>query len=465
MPPPPPEAPSRRRMRWSAQDERVLEQYYTSHGSPYTAALLGRTLIAVRHRAQILGVPGFETLTWSERETERLKSLFPKFRIEEIARRLKRSFGSVQGKLVMLGLLDEGPPDWSPEEDELLRRRYPGALKADEYGAGRRSGAWSIERLAQHLGRTVAALHTRASNLGMSRYADARPWTAADDRRLRRLKREAAPPGEMARALRRTKNDVVERMRELGLARTMPGWTEAEDDALRSMIGSVDRDEIAARLGRTRNAVNARVVTLGIAPPRSRPWTARESATLCRLYGTMPVAEVAKRLDRSVDAVSSRAAVLDLRSYVHSSWTDDEDNALRRLYLERRGYGEIAQLLGRSENSIEGRIRRLGLTSEQPMRRRWSREEDARLRSLYATHTYREIAAQLDRTANAVMLRAQALGLAPPATDRYSEQDDAFLRTHYPTMTAQQIADHLGRSRVSVIVRVRRLGLRKSAHS
>src|SRR5687767_3771019 len=90
LPTPPPETNSRRGERWSEQEERVVQGYYTSHGAIYTAALLGRTPIAIRHRAHILGVPGYETVTWSEKETTLLKSLYPKLRVEVIARRMKR---------------------------------------------------------------------------------------------------------------------------------------------------------------------------------------------------------------------------------------------------------------------------------------------------------------------------------------------------------------------------------------
>jgi hypothetical protein len=461
LPTPPREAPSRRGMRWSEQDERVVQRFYTTHGSQYTAALLGRTAIAVRHRAQILGVPGFETLAWSEKEVTRLRSLYPKYSVEEIARRMRRSFGSVHGKLAMLGLLDDGPEDWTEAEDALLRKRYPGAVKADEYADGSASRVWSVERIADHLRRSVSAVHSRASIWGMSRYAEAPPWSVADERRLRRLKREGLDLGDMARALRRTKADVADRMRRLGILAEKRGWTPEEDAMLRSSIGRIDRDEIARRLGRSRNAVNARLSFLGITPPRSRPWTSRDIADLRRLHRTLPIREIAARLDRSVDAVSDRVALLGLTRTL-SSWSKADDDRLRRLRARRYSYDEIARRMKRSRGAVEGRMQRLGLTRDQPIRRRWSREEDDRLVALYRTKTRREIAAMLDRTPNAIMLRAQYLGITSHVDHRYSETDDAFLRASYPTMTAARIADHLGRSRQSVVVRARRLGLRKT---
>src|SRR5687768_13255006 len=127
---------------------------------------------------------------------------------------------------MMLGLLDEAPPQWTPEEDELLRKRYPGAVKADGYESGTRPRVLSVERIAQHLGRSVPSIHTRASIFGLSRFIDGRPWTAAEDKRLRRLKRDDVPTGDMARSLRRTKKDIVARMRHLDMLRDMRGWTD-----------------------------------------------------------------------------------------------------------------------------------------------------------------------------------------------------------------------------------------------
>src|SRR5262245_36719679 len=118
LPEPPPEARSRRFETWTKEEERLLRKHFTSHGSRYTAALLGRSIPSVQDRAQRLGVPGHENRRWSALEEKYLRKQYPRLSSPQIARTLKRTVQSVRGKIHMLGLGSYDPERWTTREVE-----------------------------------------------------------------------------------------------------------------------------------------------------------------------------------------------------------------------------------------------------------------------------------------------------------------------------------------------------------
>lgn len=92
-------------------------------------------------------------------------------------------------------------------------------------------------------------------------------------------------------------------------------WTDAEDEAIRNLYGSITASQIAEQIGRTENAVWLRAKALGLDKhPAPIPWSEAELATLSRCYTTEPPAALAKRLGRSTSSVYQQARVLGLVS-------------------------------------------------------------------------------------------------------------------------------------------------------
>jgi len=86
-------------------------------------------------------------------------------------------------------------------------------------------------------------------------------------------------------------------------------WSAEEDRILRRLYAKQRPiQEIAARVGRSSNAVAARRSSLPIAArPRSRPWSAQEETLLhVAIVGGVPVSAIAARLDRSRNQVRAR---------------------------------------------------------------------------------------------------------------------------------------------------------------
>jgi len=348
---------------------------------------------------------------------------------------------------------------WSYEEEELLRRHYP------RYGA---------QYAARLLGRSQYAICARASDLGVTRPSATAgkprpwarkgwsppPWTPEDDEKLRRLHVERRTPSQIARALKRTKKDIVHRARSTGLYRDQSGWTAEEDHLLRKLYGTVPYREIAGRLGRSVTAVTAHAGYLGIAGARTwPPWTEEEKSLLRRIYGTMSVAEVAERVGRSVSAVARRAGMFGLTKNFGSPWSAEEDSLLTRLHAEGKGYAEIGRQLERTATSVGTRAAKLGLTVTQPMRVRWSAREQAVLRELYGRVTNRKIAARLGRSIASIGLKARELGIVDAPAPPWTEEEDRYMIRHYASKTRREIAEALERSIPAIAARAKFLGL------
>jgi hypothetical protein len=246
--------------------------------------------------------------------------------------------------------------------------------------------------------------------------------------------------------------------------RLMAGrWTRQQDVTLRRRYrAGVPRQRIAAALGRSPDAVDARRRALGIpAHPRTRPWS-RAADDLLRAADAagLPLAEVARRLGRPAAAVRWRRHALGLQRHGARAWTPTDDQALGRAW--RRG-GDLARLgrrLGRSPAALRLRAVKLGL-AQPPRRRRWQPDEDRRLRAGYAQGlTCAAIAARLPgRTAPAVAARARRLGLASYAR-RWTRQEEAQLRRLAEHGTClEQAAYILVRTPQALRIRARRLGI------
>jgi hypothetical protein len=240
-------------------------------------------------------------------------------------------------------------------------------------------------------------------------------------------------------------------------------WTQQQDATLRRRYrAGIPRQRIAAALGRSPDALDARRRALGIpARPPTHPWS-RVGDDLLRAADAagLPLAEVARRLGRPAAAVRWRRHALGLQRHGPRGWTPAEDQALGRAWPRGSELARLGRRLGRSPAALRLRAVKLGLV-QPPRRRRWQPDEDRRLRIGYAQGlTCAAIAARLrGRTAPAVAARARKLGLASYAR-RWTRQEEAqLLRLAEHGSSLEQAACILVRTPQALRVRARRLGI------
>jgi DNA-directed RNA polymerase specialized sigma24 family protein len=87
---------------------------------------------------------------------------------------------------------------------------------------------------------------------------------------------------------------------------------EEEKEFIRQNYRILPTREIAAKLGRSFDAVINLAGPLGISAGRSRPWSEEEQEYLRSHYRRFPVENIAAELGRTVKAVATAAAKLKL---------------------------------------------------------------------------------------------------------------------------------------------------------
>jgi hypothetical protein len=149
----------------------------------------------------------------------------------------------------------------------------------------------------------------RALALNLGRYlnpAHGEGWTAAELALL-----GTAPDEEVAERIGRTKDAVRQKREEVRVPNPSGhGWTEEE----LALLGTAPDHEVARRIGRTPIAVTCKRSALGIPHPKGWHWTKEQLALLgtapddeiAAPIGKTPGAVCAKRFERGIPAVRRR---------------------------------------------------------------------------------------------------------------------------------------------------------------
>ena len=160
-------------------------------------------------------------------------------------------------------------------------------------------------------------------------------------------------------------------------------WGRGEDALLRALVAAGKTyPDVAAALGRTPKAVAHRAQALGLSRPR-RLWSRAEDQAVIeaaeqnRRHGVDPArfGELAARFGRSREAVIQRARTLGARSrrrhLGRRPWGRDEDNALRRARRTGARAAEGRRRIPRSRVGWAERSRRFTRGDAPSGPRRW----------------------------------------------------------------------------------------------
>lgn len=162
---------------WTAREVTDLKRYLGATTTETIALVLGRSEEEVRDRITELGRVR-EGLSWGRDEIAEFKRIYGTRTDDDLARIFGRAIDEIRSKATSLALRKDKAfvrrlngeastrmPRWSKEELELLRERYPSEPNL---------------AIAQHLGRSVKSVVSKAHNLGLKKSPD----------RLRQMGRE-----------------------------------------------------------------------------------------------------------------------------------------------------------------------------------------------------------------------------------------------------------------------------------
>ena len=116
-----------------------------------------------------------------------------------------------------------------------------------------------------------------------------------------------------------------------------------------------------------------------------------------------------------------------------NAWTEEEIKVLKEL-SDKYHYTEIAKIMGKTENAIYLKARRLGITLIQD-RRKWTVEEETLLSDLWGVKSIEYIAKKMKRTIFSIKVKAVRMGLGP------------MIRNNYDVITVSDMVDLLNVTR------------------
>lgn len=429
---------------WTENEDRLLIELYQTLTHAEIGKKLGRTEKAIRHRMIRIRQDKIRYLSpWTREEDELLAELSRDHPSHVIAEILGLTLGTVRQRLRQLGLRYWKPNTWTTKEKKLVARLY---------------ATTPTEEIAERLGRTISSVQYSANELGVRK--DSYHWTPALDAELRRLYART-PSRLIAEQLGRSIQGILCRARRLGLRKDENLWTPEEDAQIAELYPTMDTQALAKQMGRTRGAIIAHAAKLGIRKltkplgerSSSRAWTPEEKKEFLRLYPATPARELAAMLGRSVQAIEGYAAKFGIKR--EPPWTPEMDAELERCYA-RTPTRRIAEQLGRSVTAIRARARALRLRKDENS---WTPAEDAQIAACYPEMDTRALAERLGRTPGAVVTRAQRLGIRKLRS--WSVEDDALIIRQYHQSTRKKIGAALGKNEQAIQKRATRLGLRK----
>ncbi|MBQ4583794.1 MAG: hypothetical protein IJA94_02780 [Bacilli bacterium] len=142
-----------------------------------------------------------------------------------------------------------------------------------------------------------------------------------------------------------------------------------------------------------------------------RIFTEEERKYIFENWGKESAHSMKKKFNCSWDAVCAVAKEYGLEMPKNNEWSDEQIQTLRIL-AEKYHYEEIAKIMGKSENAIYLKARRLGLTLIQD-RRKWTKEEEQILKDLWGQKNIEQIAKKLKRTVFSLKVKAVRMELGP----------------------------------------------------
>lgn len=316
---------------WTQKEIRRLKRLYPMNHNKDIAKMFDRTTISILGKAKKLGLQkdwdgGYrvppssqnENL-WTQKDINILRKMYLNSSNDEIAKKLNRSCQAVQTKVKKLGLFQEfkqqglfrntknGKGLWADEEIDTLKKLHLAKTAA---------------QIAEKLGRTSKAVGIMARRLGLSTTRSmANAWTVEDDAFLE--KHIAKWPLEkIAKKLERTPCAVQRRAWQKHFLRNCPNqqhtqqqiWTKQDIKKLEYWLLKYSNDEIAEKLGRSRESVIAKMKRLGL--KRSSFWTRKNIAILKKYFPFETNVKVAKRLGKNPASIRFKAIKLGLKKSV-----------------------------------------------------------------------------------------------------------------------------------------------------
>ncbi len=170
---------------------------------------------------------------------------------------------------------------------------------------------------------------------------------------------------------------------------------------------------------------------------KKKEFTEEEIQYIVDNWGKESPYSMKNRFNCSWYAVCKVAEQQGLDIPTSNNWTDEEIEMLK-LLSDKYHYSEIAKIMDKTENAVYLKARKLGIILIQD-RRKWTKEEETLLSDLWGTKPIETIAKSMKRTVFSLKVKAVRMGLGP------------MVRNNYDVITVPDMCDllHVTRDRIT----------------
>lgn len=145
---------------------------------------------------------------------------------------------------------------------------------------------------------------------------------------------------------------------------------------------------------------------------RNNPWSQGELQYLYDNYREKSVAELSREMGRTPDSVKCKLQKLKMlnnsETFSRRNWTSEEVEYLKAHYPEQ-DISELSSVMGRSTDSVNQKLKRLGLKEVTTPYKAWTEEEIQFIEQNYSSLGSERTAKKLGRTRGSVKRKAEQL--------------------------------------------------------
>jgi len=344
--------------RWRREEVKFLLDNFDRMSLKDLARELGRSYESVKAKSRSLGLKKMQYRKWTKEEIEFLRENADKMTIKEMAQRLGRSYEITVRTFRYLNLRGKGQRRWTPEEERILREEF--------------SKGTPLKEIAEKLDRSYDSIKGKISSLNLKRRERHRRWTQEEISYL--IANKDKPIDELSSELGRTPTAVFSKLHQLGVlrkGRLHKRWTREEEEFLLKNHDKMTLEELASRLGRTKDSIKGKMRFLRLGRPpglgeirRTRKiWTEDEKEFLKRNSKNFTAKELSELLGRTESSVRNMLRVLGLKpkkGRIGKRGADEDEELIRKILNHELPRSEVRKKIFRSKGLAREILKRLG---------------------------------------------------------------------------------------------------------
>ena len=430
--------------RWTTEEENLLREYSNIYLTDEIAKKLGRSYLSVQKKAIKLGIElHSEEDPWEEWMIEYLKENINNIPIGEISKKIGLSYRKILTKCKNLGI-EYIPESWTDEEIEILRK-YAKSCHFTE-----------LTKVLPR--RSVGAITAKAFELGIETISEYTKLSE-DDKKYIIDNWELLTTSEIARNLKVSVGVVNRYKKELNLPNKgqKKKWTPEVIKRLRKDAKTKTRNELAKKYKTSPGQISdiARRNNIELIDSK-KIWNDELDQELIELINdNLSITEISQKMGIKASAIRTRIDNLNLREKKPKNpniiWTEEEEKLLVELSSEKT-IQELIPILNKTSRQIVGKAKKLGIELKREKEHSWTEEDTKRLIELHSEYELQEISRLMDRNESVIKAKAKELNLKLKSKKRssWTEEEEQLLVDYAKEYSVKEIAYKLNRTTASV---------------